>query len=161
MRHYFHLSQGSCSCPRNKTPRYKQATPTLYNRHSAGMSEDTEIFFPDTLPYPFTVRSLLVRPGDRVETGQKVLNYGFMYQPAGPSSKPETRFGWWDSTFSGELRKWNVKVGDTITRERGERRPALQLIEPCKHGMQFNGLCALCGIDMDTCVASTSDRESY
>lgn len=131
---------------------FNKATPTLYCRHSAGMSEDTEIFFPDTLPFPFSVRALLIRPGEHVESGQKVLKYSFVYQPAEPQSKPETRFGSWDSTFSGELSGWSVKVGDTITRERAKRRAALHLLEPCKHGMQFNGLCALCGIDMDTCV---------
>lgn len=125
------------------------------------MSEETEIFFPDTLPFPFSIRSLLIRPGERVDSGQKVLNYSFVYQPADTTSKPETRFGSWDSTFSGELSNWDVKVGDTISRERAKRRPALHLLEPCKHGMQFNGLCALCGIDMDTCVIilfETSNR---
>ena len=113
------------------------------------MSEETEIFFPDTLPFPFTVRSLLTRVTDRVNHGQKILNYSFVHQSAGSSTPPETRFGSWDATFDGELKAWNVKVGDVITRERARTKPALQIIEPCKHGVQFNGLCALCGMNMD------------
>ena len=110
------------------------------------MSSETEIFFPDTLPFPLTVRALLAHPTGPVRVGQRILNYSFVYQPVG--APPETRFGSWDATFDGELKDWNVKVGDRITRDRVKSRHALRVIEPCKHGMQFNGLCALCGIDV-------------
>ncbi|KAH8119974.1 hypothetical protein DFH11DRAFT_1500359 [Phellopilus nigrolimitatus] len=114
------------------------------------MSSETEIFFLDTLPFPFTVRSLAVRAGEPVTPGLRLLNYAFMHRPAGGASPPEMRFGSWDATFEGELKTWNVKVGDTVTRERAKGRPALRIVEPCKHGVQFNGMCALCGIDMDS-----------
>lgn len=113
------------------------------------MSSETEIFFPDILPFPFTVRGLPARVAERVNDGQRILNYAFVHQPAGTSSPPETRFGSWDATFEGELKAWNVKVGDVITRERARTKPALRIVEPCKHGIQFNGLCALCGMNMD------------
>lgn len=113
------------------------------------MSSETEIFFADTLPFPFTIRALTASPAAPVKYGQKLLNYAFVYQPNAQSTPPETRFGSWDATFEGELKAWNVKVGDTITRERAKTRPALRLNEPCKHGVQFNGLCALCGMNMD------------
>ncbi|KAI5124127.1 hypothetical protein M0805_000940 [Coniferiporia weirii] len=114
------------------------------------MAEETAIFFPDTLPFPFTVRSLVTRTGHPVKYGLRLLNYAFVHQPAGAVSQPETRFGSWDATFEGELKAWNVKVGDTVTRERAKVRPALHIVESCKHGVQFNGLCALCGINMDS-----------
>ncbi|KAL5535724.1 FCP1 [Sanghuangporus sanghuang] len=113
------------------------------------MSSETEIYFPDILPFPFTVRSLPARVSEHIKHGQKILNYAFVYKPSGASSTPETRFGSWDATFEGELKSWNVKVGDTITRERARTLPALRIMEPCKHGIQFNGLCALCGMNMD------------
>lgn len=114
------------------------------------MSEETEIFFPDagSLPFPFTVRSLLTKAGSTVERGAKLLSYSFVYRPTEAGSNPETRFGSWEATFEGDLRSWNVKPGDIISRERAKSRPALRIVEPCKHGVQFNGLCALCGIDM-------------
>ncbi|THH02377.1 hypothetical protein EW145_g6760 [Phellinidium pouzarii] len=114
------------------------------------MSEETVIFFPETLPYPFTVRSLVARAGESVKSGHKLLNYAFAHRTVGAANPPETRFGSWDGTFEGELKAWNVKVGDVITRERANARPALRILEPCKHGVQFNGLCALCGINMDS-----------
>ncbi|EJD03740.1 uncharacterized protein FOMMEDRAFT_105888 [Fomitiporia mediterranea MF3/22] len=113
------------------------------------MSSETEIFFPDILPFPFIVHALLPRVTDPVKHGQKILNYAFVHHPAGASGPPETRFGSWDATFEGELKAWNVKLGETITRERARSKPALRILEPCKHGIQFNGLCALCGINMD------------
>ncbi|KAL5495046.1 FCP1 [Sanghuangporus weigelae] len=113
------------------------------------MSSETEIYFPDILPFPFTVRSLSARVSEQIKHGQKILNYAFVYKPSGVSSTPETRFGSWDATFEGELKSWNVKVGDTITRERARTLFALRIMEPCKHGIQFNGLCALCGMNMD------------
>ena len=61
----------------------------------------------------------------------------------------QTRFGTWDATFEGELGTWKLKVGDVISRQRAKDRPALLLVEPCKHGVQVNGLCALCGMDME------------
>ena len=131
--------------------------------HLRLMSEETEIYFPesDSLPFPFTVRSLLTQAGNTVERGSKLLNYSFVYRSNEPGSSPETRFGSWDATFEGDLKSWTVKPGEVITRERAKSRPALRIVEPCKHGVQFNGLCALCGIDMTRCAMVLYSMTKY
>lgn len=112
------------------------------------MSSSTPIHLPDTLPYPIKVLSFAVLASQPVLPGQRLLNYSFLHIPGNGQDKTETRFGSWDATFEGELKGWNVKVGDMVTRQRAEK-PVLHIIEPCKHGMQINGLCALCGMDME------------
>lgn len=64
-------------------------------------------------------------------------------------TRGETRYGSWESTFDGELKSWDVRVGDVVSRQWSRDRPALHVVEPCKHGIQVNGLCALCGMDME------------
>lgn len=158
------LNKTNCTTSRYKTltsRSFLDSSGTLYSiilslrlLHSPAhlfsfMAEITEIFFPDTLTFPFTIRALTISAAAPVKYGQRLLKYAFVHNPSAPSTPPETRFGSWDATFEGELKAWNVKVGDTITRERAKTRPALRLVEPCKHGVQFNGLCALCGMNMD------------
>lgn len=120
------------------------------------MASPTEIFFPDALPFPIKILSLPVRAGAALKPGLRLLTYSFLHIPAGNVKESETRYGSWDATFDGELKSWNVKVGDMITRQRARDKPALNIIEPCKHGILFNGLCALCGMDMEKYAPSVS-----
>lgn len=113
------------------------------------MASPTEIFLPDTLPFPIKVHSLPARAGASVKPGHRLLTYSFLHIPPGNVKESETRYGSWDATFDGEIKSWNVKIGDMITRQRARDKAMLNIIEPCKHGIQFNGLCALCGMDMD------------
>ena len=59
------------------------------------------------------------------------------------------RFGSWDATFDGELTKWNVRAGDVISFQRSRDSPALLLLEACKHPIQYEGMCAVCGMNME------------
>lgn len=113
------------------------------------MSTTTDIFLPDTLPYPIRVVSLIANISDNVEIGQRLLKYTYTVVSDDNSSLSETRYGSWESNFDGELHLWKVRVGDIITRQRAKDVPALLILESCKHGVQFNGLCALCGLNLE------------
>ena len=126
----------------------------------------TEIYLPDTLPFPIKISSLTVRSNESIRSGQRLLNCSYAsvtsthttistapdedeFGVGGSKRSIEKRFGTWDATFEGELASWKVKPGEVISRQRAKERPVLLLIEPCKHGVQVNGLCALCGMDME------------
>ena len=114
------------------------------------MSSPTSIHFPETLPFPIKIVSFAASPGDSVKEESRLLSYAFLHIPRGNTrGRGEMRYGTWDATFVGELKEWNVKVGDLVTSEQARDHPALHIIEPCKHGIIFGGLCALCGMDME------------
>ena len=108
----------------------------------------TELFLPPTFSYPIKVISIDAQPASSIQRGTRLLGYSFVHLPTTPDVKPETRFGTWDSAIEGTLEKWNVKVGDVISKHRAKERPVVVVIEPCKHGMQLSGMCVLCGKDM-------------
>ena len=64
----------------------------------------------------------------------------------------EARIGSWDAPFDGELKAWKVKPGDVLSRQQAKEKPALVIVEPCRHEIQVNKLCALCGMDMEKFV---------
>ena len=121
----------------------------------------TNIHLPDTLPFPIKILSLPVRPQTNVKPGTRLLNYSYVYttsaaaSTSSSSSEPnaaavsETRIGSWDAPFEGELHAWKVKPGDVVSRQQAKEKPVLIIVEPCKHEVQVNKLCALCGMDME------------
>jgi RNA polymerase II subunit A C-terminal domain phosphatase len=122
------------------------------------MSDPTELYLPQTFPYPIKVVSLDARTTTNITRGTRLLTYSFLYTPAG--RKPETRFGTWDSAAEGELKTWRVKQGDLVTERRAREQPVALIIEPCKHGVQIGGLCGLCGKDMTECVPKLVDSQT-
>ena len=50
--------------------------------------------------------------------------------------------------MEGTIQAWKVKVGDVVSEKRAKERPAVEVLEPCTHGIQIGGLCGLCGKDM-------------
>ncbi|KAG6851395.1 hypothetical protein H0H93_005793 [Arthromyces matolae] len=111
-------------------------------------SSPTEVFLPPTFPYPIKITSIDTPKSSSVQRGTRLLAYSFVHLPSVPDPKPETRFGTWDSAIEGTLENWNIKPGDVISKNRAKERPIVTIIEPCKHGMQLNGMCVLCGKDM-------------
>ena len=112
------------------------------------MADPTDLFLPTNFPYPIKVISLDAPPDSPVQRGTRLLSYSFVYHSKVPDTRPATRFGTWDSAIGGDVRKWNIKVGDTITLQQAKARAAVVVVEPCKHGVQLGGLCALCGKDL-------------
>lgn len=112
------------------------------------MSSPTEVHLPSDLPYPIKVASLDVKPSASVQRGTRLLSYSFKHQLPTPGSRPEIRFGTWDSSLEGTVDVWKVRVGDEITLHRSKQAPIITIVEPCKHGVQVGGLCGICGKDM-------------
>ncbi|KAF7359453.1 RNA polymerase II subunit A C-terminal domain phosphatase [Mycena sanguinolenta] len=111
-------------------------------------SSVTELFLPQSFPYPIKVVSLDAAADTIVQRGTRLLSYSFDYIPAHPNAVPEPRFGTWDSALDGTLQAWKVRPGEVISQRKAKDRPVALILEECKHGMQISGLCVLCGKDM-------------
>lgn len=114
------------------------------------MSDPTELYLPPHLPYPIKVVAHEVQPTDTVQRGTRLLSYSFTHKS--PETGKETRFGTWDSSIEGTVDSWTFKPGDIVSQRKATEQPAIRILEPCKHGIQVSGLCALCGKDMTECV---------
>lgn len=104
----------------------------------------SEISLPTSLPFPIKVTKLLLNPGDTITRSTPLLYYSFKYRAPG-AKKSEIRYGTWESHVEGTLEIWNVDPGDIVQKDFG---PVMLVDEPCKHGLQVDGLCAYCGKDM-------------
>ena len=116
----------------------------------------TELYLPASLPYPIKILSLDAKPNTPVQRSTRLLSYSYVYLPNIPNAQPETRFGTWDSAIEGKLSEWKMKAGDVVSKKKAKERPAVVVVEPCKHGMQLGGLCVLCGKDMTKCVQTSA-----
>ncbi|KAI0319033.1 hypothetical protein OF83DRAFT_1241216 [Amylostereum chailletii] len=115
-----------------------------------GARYQTPLYFPHDWPYPIHIVQFHVRPNDRIDRGTRLLTYSFLSSapPKDQDTPPVALFGTWDSPIEGTFNSWGFKERDKISRERATSRPAIHVTEPCKHGIQMGGLCALCGKDM-------------
>lgn len=116
------------------------------------------------LRYPITVVKLLKSPGDKIRKQEPVLQYSFKWmREVGDTIRGET---WnqeqttivtWESPTDGELKQWHIREGQRIESD----MPCMVVKESCSHGIQFQGLCALCGQDMTdfNWAAETRDTE--
>lgn len=108
-------------------------------------SSSSQIFLPPTTPFPIKVVKTQARASDSVQRGSPLLTYSFTSQPSEPGGRTQVLFGVWDCPVEGTIERWCVKNGDVIT---SDEKEVLRITEPCKHGIQMGGLCALCGKDM-------------
>ncbi|KAH9178811.1 hypothetical protein EDB89DRAFT_2111688 [Lactarius sanguifluus] len=108
-------------------------------------SSSSQIFLPPTTPFPIKVVKTQARASDSVQRGSPLLTYSFTSQPSEPGGRTQVLFGVWDCPVEGTIEQWCVKNGDVIT---SDEKEVLRITEPCKHGIQMGGLCALCGKDM-------------
>ncbi|KZV96826.1 hypothetical protein EXIGLDRAFT_704804 [Exidia glandulosa HHB12029] len=115
------------------------------------MSSPSDIYLPRTLPYPITIIDLHVRANDDVKRGGRLLSYSYRTSVPGvstASTSTQTSYGTWDAPVDGKVTLWNISKGETLDKTRATARAAVVLEEPCKHGLQMGGLCAICGKDM-------------
>lgn len=110
------------------------------------MSDPTELFLPQNLPYPIKVVAHAVHPADAVQRGTRLLSYSFTHRSHDEGT--ETRFGTWDSAIEGTVDSWGFRPGESVSQRRARETPAIKILEPCKHGIQLGGLCCICGKDM-------------
>ena len=111
-------------------------------------SSPTELYLPQTFPYPIKIVSIDAHSSASIQRGTRLLSYSFVYLSPSSDTQPETRFGTWDAAIEGVIDRWNIKSGDVISLRSAKEKPVVVVIEPCKHGMQLGGLCVLCGKDM-------------
>jgi RNA polymerase II subunit A-like phosphatase len=85
----------------------------------------TNLNLPESLPYPITITSLLVNPGNPVTRGTPLCDYSFAYKlsaqpaPQSPSARDKLRhkgiiYGRWECPIDGIFDKWLIHKGDTI-----------------------------------------------
>lgn len=106
---------------------------------------------PKSLHYPVTIQKIEKRVGDDVNVRDTLFTYSYVAQvEAGDKYTDEVTLidkifvTSYNSPFEGIIEKWFVWEGDVVT----HAKPSLDLIEPCKHSVQFNGMCTECGKDM-------------
>ncbi|KAI0274968.1 hypothetical protein BC834DRAFT_23573 [Gloeopeniophorella convolvens] len=109
------------------------------------MSSSSQLSLPPATPFPVKVVKLQAKTANSVQRGAPLLTYSFTSQPAEPGGQPQLLYGTWDSPVEGTIERWCIKERETIT---SDDKVVLQITEPCKHGIQMGGLCALCGKDM-------------
>lgn len=112
-------------------------------------SSSSQLFLPPGTPFPVTVVKLQAEASDSVQHGSPLLTYSFNSRPSEPGGRPQILFGIWDCPVEGTIERWCVNEHDIIA---SDDKAVLYISEPCKHGVQMGGLCALCGKDMTQCV---------
>jgi RNA polymerase II subunit A C-terminal domain phosphatase len=122
------------------------------------MADESDLHLPRDLPYPITVVDLHAKPAVSVRPGTRLLTYSFLSAPANKDAQPDKLYGTWDCPVEGTLARWNIQPREVVSRDRARQRPAVFISEPCKHGVQMGGLCALCGKDMTECAIPLSPR---
>lgn len=123
-------------------------------------SSPTELYLPQTFPYPIKIVSIDARAPVSIQRGTRLLGYSFVHLPPSSDAQPETRFGTWDAAIEGTVDKWNIKIGDVLSLRKAKERPVVVVTEPCKHGMQLGGLCVLCGKDMTKYLSPLAHHET-
>ena len=116
------------------------------------------------LKYPIRITKLYKRPGDMIKRQEPVLQYSYEYTMELPhdratlelQTKTLTSITDWDAPEDGKLLSWNVRVGDVVFGDRA----CVTVEEACTHEVQFQGLCALCGKDMNEVNWASEQRDT-
>ncbi|TKA50580.1 hypothetical protein B0A49_12118 [Cryomyces minteri] len=118
---------------------------------------------PKNLHYPITVTELLQQPHDDVERFAPLFSYSYKSTVTEGNEFGEVfqvEKDWYskfESEVDGTLVTWKIKKGTVIASSGAE----LAVInEPCRHEIQFGGMCAECGKDMTTVAYNTSTRDT-
>ena len=103
------------------------------------------------LKYPITVNKLLKSPGDSFAKGDAIFEYSFKWKKEvgdafGDRWEEEiTTIVSFASTADGKLLRWAIRPGMVIHHDQS----CAEIDETCSHAVQYAGLCALCGKDMN------------
>lgn len=111
------------------------------------------------LAYPITVTKLIRQPGDEIDVNAPLFTYKYSAlnteydeEKRENVEKERTYFSDFESEIEGTVVSLNVKVGQVIERVQA----VADIDEPCRHEVQFGGLCANCGKDMTIQQYSTT-----
>lgn len=138
----------------------------------------TPVYTPTGLPYPITVDELIPDIGSYINKGDRLFAYKFWYmveiaqspddndidsndniQTNNPndnngeaSPQPQKKksiresIEFFESPFEGTLMSWNVDSKDELV------KPGISICDikrPCNHDVVYNGLCTICGKEVD------------
>lgn len=109
------------------------------------------LFTPDNLHYPIKITKLLRKAGDDIRKNDTLFSYEYTSTVReSDADRPEgydvertfpARF---ESELEGSLETLAVTVGQILSR----RAYVADIEEPCKHEVQYGGICAICGKDV-------------
>lgn len=121
------------------------------------------IYTPPGLAYPITVAKLLCREGEDVEENGALFNYQYRAKREvwdddlrENVAKELDHWADFESEVEGNVTSLEITVGQVIN----GRVLVAEIEEPCKHEVQFGGMCADCGRDMNTVSYSTTVKNT-
>lgn len=123
------------------------------------------LFTPFDLKYPITITRVAVQPGDEVAQNAPVFTYRFrgtlknQYNPDTLEfdlEKEQDFFADFESELEGKVKRLEVKVGQVLK----GRTDVAEIEEACKHDVQFGGMCAICGKDMNQVSYTTTKKNT-
>lgn len=131
---------------------------------ATGKKGEKTLHFGARLKYPIKITKLYKTPGDTIKRQEPVLQYSYEYTMELPQDretlelqkKTLTSITDWNAPEDGKLLAWNVRVGDVVARDRA----CVTVEEACTHEIQFQGLCALCGKDMNEVNWASEQRDT-
>ncbi|EJU00119.1 hypothetical protein DACRYDRAFT_81791 [Dacryopinax primogenitus] len=97
-----------------------------------------------SLPFPIRITLILTPSGSHIPRGTNILYYEYAshgVEVGEGNKKGETRTGAWECPVEGEVVKWRVGKGQVI---KDASKPIVEILEPCRHEEQVNGLCLIC-----------------
>jgi len=114
--------------------------------------------------YPVTITKLYKKPGDKIEKERPVLQYAttevnddfYNYKTGETERVEKTILTDWSAPEDAKLIAWHLKVNDTVDFD----MPCMTVEEACTHEIQFQGLCALCGKDMNEVTWANEHRDT-
>ncbi|KAI9702165.1 MAG: Carboxy-terminal domain (CTD) phosphatase [Bogoriella megaspora] len=106
---------------------------------------------PPWFHYPIKITKLLVDQNGQVERNQKLFAYEYPLNVTklddfgDEHAAVDIRETDFESEIPGKVVNWLVSVGESIP---SAEIAMVEIEEPCRHEIQFGGLCAQCGQDM-------------
>ena len=111
------------------------------------------LYTPDGLLYPITVTKLLRQPGEAIVENAPLFTYEYKSQVKEwdcalreDVDVIRSFYANFESELEGTLATLEVSKGQLLER----KALVAEIDEPCKHEIQFGGICAECGKDMTT-----------
>ncbi|KAK4548741.1 hypothetical protein LTR36_008514 [Oleoguttula mirabilis] len=121
------------------------------------------IYTPPGLAYPITVTKVTCREGEDVKENGALFNYQYRAKREvwdddvrENVEKELDHRADFESEVEGKVTSLNVQVGQVMN----GRVLVAEIEEPCKHEVQFGGMCADCGRDMNTVSYSTTVKNT-
>lgn len=115
------------------------------------------------LHYPVTIQRILVKHGDTVAKKDTILEYSYVwYKEVGDDTRSISDTQRivttvpWSSPTDGVIQNIALKQGEVIHRD----TECIVIEELCSHEIQFQGMCAVCGMDMTTVSWASEERDT-